>query len=127
MRAATIDDDTFQPTHEGKCTMFRTLGRFCYGLSAASILLSIGTQFRMTEVNSARTQWFFQRRPPTSARSERQSIFFGLWAPTFAIVGKILEDMGREAEMRQALDTVSQEPLSTNNIGHSEQQVAGTR
>ena len=91
--------------------MLRILGRVCYGLSAASILLSLGTQFRMTEA-SAKTRLFLKKSPST-ARSERQSIFFGLWAPTFAIAGKVLEDMARENDLRQMKG--QQGAISSNN------------
>ncbi len=101
--------------------MFRLLGRICYGLSAVSIVLSLGTQFRMTQGKSAKAQAFFQRRPPTSPRSERQSIFFGLWAPTLAIFGKVLEDMGREQEMRRMIDSPATSQKSNNGYDRSEQ------
>ena len=76
--------------------LYRTLGRICYALGLASIVLSLRTQYA-TNSAEAKTRFFFQR-PSTDSRSERQSIFFGLWAPTFAIAGKILEDMGREQQ-----------------------------
>ncbi|MBA3826082.1 MAG: hypothetical protein H0X24_19555 [Ktedonobacterales bacterium] len=107
--------------------MYRFLGRLCYGLSAASVLLSLGTQFRMAQGKSAKAQAFFQRRPPTNPRSERQSIFFGLWAPTLAIFGKVLEDMGREQEMRQALDGTTTSQKSINGFDRSEQQLTSAR
>jgi hypothetical protein len=107
--------------------MFRFLGRVCYGLSAASILLSLGTQFRMAQANTTNVQKFFRRGPSTTPRSERQSIFYGLWAPTFAIAGKILEDMGREQEMRQMIDSTATHQNSNNTYDRSEQQLTSAR
>jgi hypothetical protein len=98
--------------------MLRSLGRICYGLSAASILLSLGTQFRMTEPSAFAR--LFAKKSPSTARSEHQSIFFGLWAPTFAIAGKILEDMAREMDMRQMQGR--QGAISSNNTYDTAQQ-----
>lgn len=77
--------------------MLRWLGRTCYVLSLASIGLSLGTQWRMSTTKS-KVNWLTRGKPSDSG-SERMSIFYGLWAPTFAIAGKIFEDMGREQEM----------------------------
>jgi hypothetical protein len=99
--------------------MLRILGRVCYGLSAASIVLSLGSQFRMSEMQG-KARFFLLKKPPTTPRSERQSIFFGLWAPTFAIAGKILEDAAREQELRQMQG--QRASLSSNNYEAADQQ-----
>lgn len=98
--------------------MLRILGRVCYGLAGASVLLSLGSQFRMMEPQAKGR--LMMKRPPTTARSERQSIFFGLWAPTLAIAGKILEDAAREQELRQRQGQRS--TLSSNNYDAADQQ-----
>jgi hypothetical protein len=98
--------------------MLRILGRVCYGLAGASVLLSLGSQFRMIEPQAKARA--FMKRPPTTPRSERQSIFFGLWAPTLAIAGKILEDAAREIEQRQMRDQRSS--LSSNSYDTTDQQ-----
>ena len=77
--------------------MYRLLGRICYGLSAASIVFSLGAQFKMLQGISKKPQGWFQGSQKTNAQSERQGIFFGLWAPTLAIAGKILDDMGNKS------------------------------
>jgi hypothetical protein len=77
--------------------MLRTIGRICYALGLASIFLSLGSQWRMGTAKANMNR--FMRGKPSDPRSERMSIFFGLWAPTFFITGKILEDLGRETDM----------------------------
>lgn len=77
--------------------MLRWLGRTCYVLSIASIGLSLGTQWRMLNTKS-KVNWLFRGKLSDST-SERMSLFYGLWAPTFAIAGKIFEDMGREQDV----------------------------
>ncbi len=112
--ATRVDDE-----RKGNKPMLRILGRVCYGLSGASILLSLGSQFLMT--NTLAKTRFLRGKTLTTPRSERLSIFFGLWAPTFAIVGKILEDAAREMELKQgkfgaiannSYDTAEQQTLA---------------
>jgi len=98
--------------------MLRILGRICYGLSGASILLSLGSQFRLT--NAVAKTRMLRGKAPTTARSERLSIFFGLWAPTFAILGKVLEDAGREMELKQGQGEFSS--IANNSYDMAEQQ-----
>jgi hypothetical protein len=52
-----------------------------YAASVISVLLSIGV-------------WLI-RRDEDRANAERFGIFVGLWAPTLAIFGKVLEDRER--------------------------------
>jgi hypothetical protein len=82
--------------------LFRTLGRICYGLSITSIGLSLLMRLRMKGIQP-QTRFFLFQRAPTDTATEHLSIFLGLWAPTFGIAGKILEDMGRDQNLHRGI------------------------
>lgn len=101
--------------------MLRTLGRIFYAMSLGSIILSLGTQWRMKN-SVSKSRWMMWRKMPIDAQSERISIFYGLWAPTFAIMGKILEDMSREVELREGLSMASTGGGMANSFNQSSDQ-----
>ncbi len=55
----------------------------CYAASLVSVLLSLVLWFIPTTDEAKK------------ARGERLAIFVGLWPPTLAIFGKVIEDRGR--------------------------------
>jgi hypothetical protein len=56
----------------------------CYAASIISVLLSL-------------VMWFVPATDEAKkARGERLAIFVGLWPPTLAIFGKVIEDRGRQ-------------------------------
>jgi len=57
----------------------------CYVASLVSVALSLSLWFIPTTDEAKK------------ARGERLAIFVGLWPPTLAIFGKVIEDRGREA------------------------------
>ena len=72
-----------------------TTAKVCYGLSAASIVLSVGVWNRVSVKSPfAGKKAKFTPKPSEKQyhESQRLGAFVGLWAPTFAVAGKILDD-----------------------------------
>lgn len=81
-------------------TILSTTAKVCYGLSAASIVLSVGVWnrigFGLPVYHERKLTKSQERNHKPSEREYRESqrlgAFVGLWAPTFVIAGKILDD-----------------------------------
>jgi hypothetical protein len=80
-------------------TILSVTAKVCYGLSAASIATSLLVWNRVQAANARPAK--NQKAQPKQAKqpSERQyheaqrlGTFVGLWSPTLAVVGKILDD-----------------------------------
>jgi hypothetical protein len=64
----------------------KAMSKAAYGLYAASII----------SVLLSLVMWFIPATDEAKkARGERLAIFVGLWPPTMAIFGKVMEDRGR--------------------------------
>ena len=74
-----------------------TTAKVCYGLSAASIVLSVGVWNRISialPFASKKAKAKISSKPSEKQyhESQRLGAFVGLWAPTFAVAGKVLDD-----------------------------------
>ena len=70
----------------------QAVSKAAYGLYAASIV----------SVLLSLVMWFIPATDEAKkARGERLAIFVGLWPPTLAIFGKVIEDRARQGEPLQ--------------------------
>jgi len=67
--------------------MLQTIGRVCYGVAAAIGIASVGLEIRAEQQRQSRGIF---SKPPTQLGQ-----FLGLRAVGIALIGKILEDVGR--------------------------------
>jgi len=102
--------------------MFRTLGRIFYGLSLGSIVLSIA-MWRQGQPKPTGLARIWQH--PDYAASERVATFVGLWAPTLALAGKVLEDLGGVKTKELAKSSSNPQNLSATNGYFAETEKSG--
>jgi hypothetical protein len=108
--------------------MYRMMGRVFYGLSIGSVALSLvlWMQRQNQPKGLVRLLW----RPNYEA-SERVGTFVGLWAPTLAIFGKVMEDMEKPATTNKGVvpqNGVPADQQPANNSAWDRVQTgAGTR
>ena len=98
--------------------MFRIIGRIFYGLSAASVTLSLVLWLQRQRRPSGIAQLLWR---PNYSAAERAGTFVGLWAPTLAIAGKVLEDMGAKSQQ----STSAANTTNGRFVGEPEKSMSG--
>lgn len=82
-------------------TVLATTAKVFYGLSIASVILSVGIWNRVSTAKLGKKQGKRIAKVQTSERQYREAqqlgAFVGLWAPTFAVLGKVLDDASERA------------------------------
>jgi hypothetical protein len=77
-------------------TVLATSAKVCYGLSAASLILSVGIWNRVSTPKLGKQAKKVAKRQQPTERQYRESqqlgAFVGLLSPTLAVVGKVLDD-----------------------------------
>ncbi len=83
-----------------------TTAKVCYGLSAASLVLSVGIWNRVStpKLGKAKNTKKVAKQQPTERQyreSQQLGAFVGLLSPTFAVVGKVLDDASERVAINE--------------------------
>jgi hypothetical protein len=84
--------------------MLKIIGRICYGVAAALGIASIGVEIQAEQ--QRRTRGLFAR-PPT-----QMGMFLSVRALGLALIGKILEDLGRERAAVTPITSFGKSPMT---------------
>ncbi|MBA3825656.1 MAG: hypothetical protein H0X24_17380 [Ktedonobacterales bacterium] len=86
-------------------TVLATTAKVFYGLSVASVILSVGIWNRVSTPKLGKKQGKRVAKVQATERQYREAqqlgAFVGLWAPTFAVLGKVLDDVSERAAISE--------------------------
>jgi hypothetical protein len=86
-------------------TVLATTAKVFYGFSAASLILSVGIWNRVSTPKFGKAKGKKVVKQQTTERQYRESqqlgAFIGLLSPTFAVVGKVLDDASERAAISE--------------------------
>ena len=105
-------------------TVLATSAKVFYGLSAASLILSVGIWNRIgtpTTSKGKNKKAINKQQPSERQYREAQQLgaFVGLLSPTFAVIGKVLDDASERASFQEFSRWEKQQAEKARNLNFS--------